>query len=77
MSIDAAHNLMTNSVRRSGTQLDVSCSRNAPLLLTEPEGGIPGYKHLTPKRGENYSSFVPAMNASPRQRRVGKGLFLL
>ena len=29
MSIDPAHDLITNSVRRSGTQLDVSCSRNA------------------------------------------------
>jgi hypothetical protein len=49
MSIDPAQNLITNSVRRSGTQLDVFRSRNAPLLRTEPTGGsILGYKHLTP-----------------------------
>ncbi len=49
MSIDFARNLITNSVWRSGTQLDVYRSRNAPLLRTEPGGGgIRGYKHLTP-----------------------------
>ncbi len=59
MSIDSACNLVTNSVRRSGTQLDAYCSSDAPLLRTEPGGGgIGGYRHVTPY-GVKTEAFCP------------------
>jgi hypothetical protein len=49
MSIENATNLITNSVRRSVTQLETSRSRNDPLLRTETgRRQHSGYKHLTP-----------------------------
>jgi len=50
MSIGPARYLITNSVRRSGTQLNVYRSRDAPLLRTEVRErmAFQGYKHLTP-----------------------------
>jgi hypothetical protein len=40
MSIGSVSNLTINSVRRSGTQLDIYCSSNRPLLRTEPAGAV-------------------------------------
>ena len=49
MFIENATNLITNSVRRSGTQLETSRSRNDPLLRTVTgRWQHSGYKHLTP-----------------------------
>ncbi len=48
--MDSARSLITNSVRRSGTQLDLYRSRNVPLLRTEPGGATLGAintSHLT------------------------------
>jgi hypothetical protein len=51
MSIDSVRNLATNSVRRSGTQLDVYCSSNAPLLRTEPGGAAFGAINISLPNG--------------------------
>jgi hypothetical protein len=51
MSIESARNLVTNSVRRSGTQLDLYCSSNAPLLRTEPAGVEFGAINISPPNG--------------------------
>ena len=66
MSIDPARKLINNSVRRSGTQLDLYRSRNAPLLRTEPGGGgILVYKHLTPNGVETEALCVCEKTCRP------------
>jgi hypothetical protein len=60
MSIDPEHNLITQlrSEERDSTRRVLLKKRPAPPNGAG-RGGILGYKHLTPTRGENGSSLCP------------------